>query len=79
MECEIRPHMGLLDTFKNRGENRRDEPGEAVREQERSNGGRHALSDQEREELIEQTRSDLPELDRKLEENVDRLRELSKS
>ena len=37
------------------------------------------LSDEERARLIEEARSDLPELDRQVEKNLDRLRELSRS
>jgi hypothetical protein len=37
------------------------------------------LSDEERARLIEKAQSDLPELDRKVEKNLDRLRKLSRS
>jgi hypothetical protein len=40
---------------------------------------RRPLSDEERERLIEEARSDLPELDAKVEKNLDRLRGLSRS
>jgi hypothetical protein len=37
------------------------------------------LSEEDRERVIEEARSSLPELDRRVEENLDRLRDLSKS
>jgi hypothetical protein len=40
---------------------------------------RQPLSDEDRERLIEEARADLPKLDRQVEENLDRLRELSRS
>jgi hypothetical protein len=38
-----------------------------------------ALTDEERERVIEEAREDLPALDKKVEENLSRLRDLSRS
>jgi hypothetical protein len=68
--------MGLIDKIRREDKAPHDGPenGEQpVREE------RRPLTEQERERLIEESRSNLPELDRQVEENVDRLRDLSKS
>jgi hypothetical protein len=71
--------MGVLDAFKKREERHREE-----RLEEAGNGGkeqrdRPALSDDERKRVIQEAREELPDLDRKVEENVERLRDLSRS
>ena len=68
--------MGLRDTLRKL---RDDEPEEEQPIRAEAASKRRPLSDEEREQLIEEARSDLPELDRKVEKNLDRLRELSRS
>jgi hypothetical protein len=68
--------MGLRDTLRKL---RDDEPEEERHIEAEESSKRRPLSDEEREQLIEEARSDLPELDRKVEKNLGRLRDLSRS
>lgn len=73
--------MSVLDTFKKHreGRHREERLEEARGEREDERPDRRSLTDDERERVIEEAREELPALDRKVEENVERLRDLSRS
>ena len=69
--------MGLLDGFKKSREERLDETQQPRRVE--APEAPEPLSEETRKHLIEEARSDLAELDRKFEQNLERLKELSRS
>jgi hypothetical protein len=74
--------MGLGESLKKLIQPEHREPEQAPDEGNgtiRVGGTVEPLSDEERARLIEKAQSDLPELDAKVEKNLDRLRELSRS
>jgi hypothetical protein len=71
--------VGVVENIKKAltpGNGEHDEDTAAVSEQKERPP---ALTDEERERLIEEAREDLPALDKKVEENLSRLRDLSRS
>ena len=64
--------MGFMDRFKSA-----PEEGDGRVEENRPTQKRE-LTPEEREQLIEDARSELPELDKTVEQNLSRLRDLSK-
>ena len=66
--------MGLIDKLKGTA------PQDGTRQTKvRQPGPKHELTEEEREQVIEDARSELPELDKAVEENLSRLRDLSRS
>jgi hypothetical protein len=66
--------MGVLDRFKNS-----DDSGNGPDAGSPAPTEKRELTEEEREQIIEDARSKLPELDKQLEENLSRLRDLSRS
>jgi hypothetical protein len=71
--------MGLGDSLKKLIQSDHPEQPDEENGTSRAGGTVEPLSDEERARLIKKAQSDLPELDAKVEKNLDRLRGLSRS